>query len=135
VETTKTDAFTPQLAWFATFAALGTAPASAEEKVTFFCEFPTFHEPESLVVQNADDFSMVFIIEADGSSATMVGNAATVEVTPVLGDSSVTFLEFVPSGIVQTTTVTDDGSVVHSRHTVIADELVPSQYYGQCEIR
>ena len=34
---------------------------------------------------------------------------------------------------VQTTTMNKKGKAVHSRHTLIAGEFVPSQYYGTCK--
>jgi len=49
-----------------------------------------------------------------------------------VGLSGVTFLEKLTAGVVQTTTVANDGRSVHSRHTIIGKEMVPSQYYGYC---
>ena len=37
------------------------------------------------------------------------------------------------SGAVQTTTIANDASTVHSRHTMMGGKLMPSQYYGTCQ--
>jgi hypothetical protein len=41
-------------------------------------------------------------------------------------------MEELNGGVVQTTTVANDGKSVHSRHTIIGGEMKPSQYYGEC---
>jgi len=44
----------------------------------------------------------------------------------------ITLIEVLPTGAVQTTTIAKDGRSVHSRHSIIIGDLVPSQYFGQC---
>ena len=60
----------------------------------------------------------------------LIGNQGVEEVTFVNGVYGVTFLEFLSTGAVQTTTVAKSGASVHSRHTLIAGEFSASQYYG-----
>jgi len=71
------------------------------------------------------------------------GSGGLADVQYYAGYKGFTFLEALPSGAIQTTTVTAMSkgnplspqlSAVHSRHTVITD-LVPSQYYGTCHIK
>ena len=69
----------------------------------------------------------------------MSGNvgASLVEVSfgqDLLGTQIVSFVERLPSGVIQSTTLTERGNAVHSRHTVIAGEIVPTQNYGTCEL-
>ena len=65
------------------------------------------------------------------SRSTRYSNVYPVKVIP--GDNGITFLEVLVTGAVQTTTINKQGKAVHSRHTIIAGEFVPSQYYGTCE--
>ena len=46
------------------------------------------------------------------------------------GDNGITFLEMLITGAVQTTTMNKEEKAMHSRHTLIAGQLVPSEYYG-----
>jgi hypothetical protein len=64
--------------------------------------------------------------------AAMIGHQGVADVEIHMGPSGVTFSEKLTGGVVQTTTVANDGRSVHSRHTIIGKEMVPSQYYGRC---
>jgi hypothetical protein len=79
-----------------------------------------------------DDFRMEFAYDDVTSKAVMIGNQGAADVEIHRGSDGVTFSEKLLSGVVRTTTVANDGRSVHSRHTIIGKELVPSQYYGQC---
>src|SRR5262245_20964189 len=76
-----------------------------------------------------DDFRMEFAYDDVTSKAVMIGNQGVADVEIYRGPGAVTFLEKLSVGVVQTTTVTNDGRSIHSRHTIIGRELVPSQYY------
>jgi hypothetical protein len=105
--------------------ALMVFPAAAEPR-RLICDYTQSASPQGL---KAEKFRLEFII--DGERAVMIGNKGISDVEMHSGAHGFTFLEKVPAGIVQTTTVAKDGSSVHSRHTIIVD-LVPSQYYGKC---
>jgi hypothetical protein len=79
-----------------------------------------------------DDFRMEFAYDDVTGKAVMIGNQGLADVEIHMGPSGVTFSEKLTGGVVQTTTVANDGRSVHSRHTIIGKEMVPSQYYGQC---
>jgi hypothetical protein len=70
--------------------------------------------------------------------ARLIGNAGAEDLTPVRGDSSVSFIERVPVGTLNVTTVyawrnkAGHFKAVHSRHTAIGGPS-PSQNYGSCE--
>ena len=55
------------------------------------------------------------------------------DVAAVGGSQGITFQETLGSGAVQTTTIANDTSTVHSRHTMMGGTLMPSQYYGTCK--
>ena len=66
----------------------------------------------------------------------MVGNAGMSDVAVHTGSRAKTFTELLGSGVVQTTTVANDGSSVHSRHTIGPDgKVLPSQNYGHCKVQ
>lgn len=107
------------------------SPALAES-VRLNCNFERFATPEGLKKAESS-FKLEFTIDTVTGDAMMVGNNGMTKVHLIKGSKSVTFLEPLESGSVQTTTVvTKTGEAVHSRHTVLTNELVPSQYYGVC---
>jgi hypothetical protein len=68
----------------------------------------------------------------------IIGNQGVADVEVHRGGLGVTFMEKLDGGVVQTTTVANNGQSVHSRHTimgVMAKQMVPGQYYGQCTVR
>ena len=78
-----------------------------------------------------DTLVLEYIHEVGSDRAFIVGNAGVNSVVPVVGTDAVSFLEILNSGAVQTTTIAQNGSAVHSRHTLMAD-FIPSQYLGIC---
>jgi hypothetical protein len=79
-----------------------------------------------------EQFSLEFTLDTVTRKAVLVGNSGMSDVDVVAGSQGLTFQERLGTGAVQTTTITNDGSSVHSRHTVIGGKLTPSQYYGTC---
>lgn len=99
--------------------------------ITYDCSFSLYASTEG-VKKAEQGFSMKFQIDTISREAYMVGNAGLAKVEIFIGDSGITFLEKLATGAVQTTTITGKGDVVHSRHTIILPEIVPTQYYGKC---
>ncbi|TFL16802.1 hypothetical protein [Jannaschia formosa] len=80
------------------------------------------------------EMKLTFFVEDGGQGgAYMQGNVGFVQVTSVTGTGAVSFVETVPSGAVQSTTILQDGLAVHSRHTHILGEFILSQWTGACE--
>jgi hypothetical protein len=74
-----------------------------------------------------------FVHDTTTNKAHMVGNVGPAEVIPHVGARTVTFLEFLPTGAVQSTTIAlATGAAVHSRHSIVGNQFVPSQYRGTC---
>ncbi|WP_300019182.1 hypothetical protein [uncultured Roseobacter sp.] len=74
---------------------------------------------------------LTFFVDEQGK-AFMQGNIDLVQVMPLAGDGAVSFVEPAGSGIVQSTSILNDGSAVHSRHTAFLGEFVTSQWHGKC---
>ena len=73
-----------------------------------------------------------FIFDDVTRKAIVLGsNASVVDVH--IGSLAISFMEKLETGAVQTTVISFAGGSTHSRHTLLSDnDLVPSQYYGQC---
>jgi hypothetical protein len=61
-----------------------------------------------------------------------VGNVAMGDVDVHVGSVAISFMEKIGTGAVQNTIISFTGDSVHSRHTLLAGQTVPSQYYGEC---
>jgi len=86
--------------------------------------------------ENKDTMNFEFVHDTTTNKAHMVGNLGLAEVVAHVGDRAVTFLEFLPTGVVQSTTIVlATGAAVHSRHSIIGKEFAPSQYLGACSSR
>jgi hypothetical protein len=81
----------------------------------------------------ANNFTLEFTHDNITNDAFLRGNNGVSPVFAIQGTEGITFLEPLQSGAVQMTVVAANGSSAHSRHTLIAGDLVPSQYYGTCE--
>ena len=88
-----------------------------------------------------EGFSTDFVfdgIDYDAGTARMVGNAGSAPLGAFMGANGATFIEITPTGNVMTTTVfawwgADRRYVaVHSRHTAIGGDPIPSQVEGAC---
>ncbi len=106
-------------------------PVSAGNLV-YQCEFTSYASPKG-IKRVSEEFRLVFMIDTVTGDAVIVGNNGHAQVKPVFGSEGLTFLEHLDTGVVQTTTISKLGPAVHSRHTIIAREVVPSQYYGVCK--
>lgn len=78
----------------------------------------------------------MFVVGPAGK-ATATGNNGSSAVVGIWNKSGegVSFVEVTPDGNVMTTVVDSKGTSIHSRHTIIAGQVAPSQYYGSCKIQ
>ena len=75
--------------------------------------------------------SFTFFIE-DTGNAFVQGNLNLIKVIPISGDSALSFVEPLTTGSIQSTTISNNGQAVHSRHTTILGEFAVSQWHGKC---
>jgi hypothetical protein len=109
--------------------AISAAPTNAEI-VKFSCNFTKTCTTDGC---EPTDFSLDFSVDDQTRFATMVGNVGMVEVKVFVGTQGVNFIEQTDGGTTQSTSISRNGSAVHSRHTFIAGELAASQFYGFCK--
>lgn len=108
-------------------------PTFASAKVLQFnCSYQKFYDAEDNRLEDAKDFNFQFTVDTVTDKAVLIGNQGVEDVTFVSGDEGITFLEYLPTGAVQTTTVSKSGACVHSSHTLMAGQCTASQYYGSC---
>ncbi len=104
-------------------------PASADT-LEFVCSFPTRADEDGVASQL---FDLTFVVDTVSGDAFIRGNNGVASVAVMRGDFAITFLERLGSGAVQTTTISDTGDAVHSRHTILGVSVMsPSQNYGSC---
>jgi hypothetical protein len=122
------------LIWVAMLTAMATCASPALAKnVRWNCVYPVVASPNGL---SKEEFKLEFIADDITGKAVMVGNAGMSDVDLNVGAFGVTFSEKLTSGAVQTTTITHDGTSVHSRHTIFPDKkTTPTQYYGHCKVQ
>ncbi len=106
-------------------------PATAKS-IRFECDFTKYSSPDG-VKRVKGDFKLEFTLDTISGDAMLVGSNGMTKVFPEMGSDGVTFLELLSTGVVQSTTVSGLGQAVHSRHTIINGEIVPTQYYGACK--
>jgi hypothetical protein len=100
---------------------------------TLTCDFTTAASPQGLSREKG--FALRFIVDPNSKKAYVLGNLGSSEVTIVRNTDGISFVDITASGNVMVTTVTDARDAVHSRNSIVAGELVPSQYYGTCTIQ
>ncbi|MEM7491465.1 MAG: hypothetical protein AAF390_20300 [Pseudomonadota bacterium] len=81
-----------------------------------------------------EQMRLIFVVDDTSNRISMTGNAGTIAVELHVGENVLSFVERVPSGAVHSTTISSDGSAVHSRNTVILGRFVAAQHFGQCII-
>lgn len=110
------------------------ATSSATELTTYRCSYERYSDGET-IRKVKEPFEMTFVAEHAAKRATTTGNngSTTVFVSLDKAGEGVSFVEVTPAGNVMTTVVDSKGTSIHSRHTIMAGEVVPSQYYGSCK--
>ena len=113
------------------------ASPSGAEPVRYICIFERYASPEGGLKSVEKLFKFELAVDSITNDAVMIGNAGVSSaMNTVDGRYAITFLEPLPTGVVQSTTIIKaTGEAVHSRHTYLSLilEFVPSQYYGSCK--
>ena len=101
------------------------------EVLSYYCSYTSYSDEEGL--SKSDEFNIEFRYDTVTEDAFMVGNNGLSRVSAIKKDEGMTFLELLSTGAVQTTTIASNNKSVHSRHTLLWGDLMPSQYYGKCK--
>ena len=98
----------------------------------YSCDFPRSSNENGK--QSPEKFSMRFAYDDITGEAVIIGNAGVEKAFGVVGIYGISFIEQLPTGAVQTTTIAKNGKASHSRHTMMGGDIMPSQYYGTCTV-
>jgi hypothetical protein len=100
--------------------------------VTITCDYDTFASVKK-VEPTAEIMQLIFTVDIENSVAQVIrsNNVKDVKLYPTGG--GFTFVEVNDIGNVLTTTVDIHGKSAHSRNTILDSQLVPSQFYGECD--
>lgn len=102
---------------------------------TYECNYQSFSDEEGNHPV-ASRFTISFLVDNDTGKAYVLGNNGSNEVIYLENPfGSISFIEVTDSKNVMTTTISPVGKSVHSRNSAVLMELVPSQYYGQCDLK
>lgn len=103
------------------------------EPTTWFCSYDTMSTDKGFE-RLKDKFELKFIINEHPEKSYLVGNNGSAQVR-IVGHNTGAFtaIEVTSVGNVMTTTITEDGTSVHSRNTYALGVLMPSQSYGVCQ--
>jgi len=101
------------------------------EVFSYYCSYPNYSDKDGS--SKSDSFNLEFRYDTVTEDAFMVGNNGLSKVGAIKKNEGITFLELLSTGAVQTTTIANNNKSVHSRHTLLWGDLMPSQYYGQCK--
>ena len=104
------------------------------ETSTFICGYEQFATPDGLEKPKRK-FVLTFIVDRSSHKAYVLGNQGSEEVKLLETSEQLVFIELTATGNIMTTTIDSKLQTVHSRHSVLFDGLVPSQYYGNCIIK
>ena len=105
---------------------------SFAETITIICSYETYAASDG-IHKVKDDFILTFIVDTENEKSYMLGNAGTEEILLVGSfDDWLSFIEITDTGNVMTTAIDSNKVSVHSRNTIMFNELIPSQYYGSC---
>ena len=106
--------------------------AYADKVVRYKCEYKSYSN-ELGIHKYEEAFGFSIIVDHKVGKAYIHGNNGADELKFVENnDGGIGFIEVTPSGNIQTTVISKSGKSVHSRHTTLIDELMPSQSYGKC---
>ena len=107
-------------------------PTADAGSLTMTCRYETVSSPTGV---REEHMTFKFVVDTFTGKAVLVGNNGVADVEQITGFAAMTFVEPLPTGAVQTTTVASNGASVHSRHTLDpfgGVEFMPTQYYGTC---
>ena len=108
---------------------LMSADMVSAEVITYECKFPRYEGPNG---GGTEDFRFTVQLDSVTEDAYIVGSQGLAKLAHIPGAFGRSFIEFSDTGNVMVTTIAEDGKAVHSRNTILLGDLIPSQYYGDC---
>lgn len=101
---------------------------------TYSCNYTTYSDQEgNHKVEKT--FELNFIVDKPAGKSYLLGNNGSTEVKLLESNDQIALLEVTASGNFMTTAIDSKLNSVHSRNSVMFGEILPSQYYGKCEVK
>ncbi len=99
---------------------------------TITCDYDTFASVKQ-VEPTTEIMQLIFTVDTDSSAAQVIRSNHVTDVKLYPTGGGFTFVEVDQIGNVLTTTVDIHGKSAHSRNTILDSQLIPSQFYGECD--
>ncbi|OBT12746.1 hypothetical protein A9264_15855 [Vibrio sp. UCD-FRSSP16_10] len=104
------------------------------DTTTYLCNYGSYSDQEgNHKVKNK--FELNFIVDKDTSKSYLLGNNGSSEVKLFESSDQLAFIEITATGNLMTTAIDSKFNSVHSRNSIMFGEMLPSQYYGKCEVK
>ena len=110
---------------------LAACDLSFADRTTFNCEYSIFSDPNGRH-EEKPPLSFSFLLDSNTKKAYLLGNNGSSEVVYRPNADRLTFLEETGNGNLLVTVIATDGQSVHSRHPIVGDKFLATQYYGRC---
>lgn len=104
------------------------------DTTTYSCDYTTYSDQEGNH-KVEKKFELNFIVDKAAGKSYMLGNNGSTEVKLLESSDQLAFIEITATGNVMTTAIDSKFNSVHSRNSVMFGEILPSQYYGKCEVK
>jgi len=99
---------------------------------TITCDYDRFASVKQ-VEPTTEIMQLIFTVDTESSAAQVIRSDKVVDVDLHPTGGGFTFVEVDEIGNVLTTTVDVHGKSAHSRNTILDSQLIPSQFYGECD--
>jgi len=108
--------------------------ASADTAL-YYCNYRSYSNQEgNHKVKNK--FELQFLVDKVSEKSYLIGKNGSSEVELLKSSNQLAFLEVTGFGNIMTTAIDSKLNSVHSRNYIgLSGEILPSQYYGKCEIK
>ena len=104
------------------------AALAQDSPIRFVCDFPP--------INNGRPFPLEIVFDPAARRAVLVGNNGVSDLILFVGSAAWSFMEPLPTGVVQVTVIAADGQALHSRHSLMGgNRFVPAQAAGRCSIQ
>jgi len=104
------------------------------DTTTYSCNYTSYSDQEGNH-KVKKKFELNFIVDKASGKSYMLGNNGSTEVKLLESSDRLAFIEVTATGNIMTTAIDSKLNSVHSRNSVMFGEMLPSQYYGKCEVK
>lgn len=101
---------------------------------TYVCNYSSYSDQEGNH-KVKKKFELNFIVDKKADKSYMLGNNGSTEIKLIKSSDQLAFIEITATGNIMSTSIDSKLNSVHSRNSVMFGEMLPSQYYGICEVK